>query len=67
VQRGGSSIVFVVVDGKAQVRQPQLGINDGYQTQVLSGLERGDQLIVVGQQLLNDGDPVRVSGAPPSG
>jgi RND family efflux transporter MFP subunit len=67
VQRGGNSIVFVVVDGKAQLRQPQLGITDGYQTQVLSGLARDEQLIVVGQQSLNDGDPVRVSGAPTSG
>jgi RND family efflux transporter MFP subunit len=67
VQRGVRGIVFVVVDGKAQLREPQLGITDGYQSQVVSGLARGEQLIVVGQQSLNDGDPVRVSSAPTSG
>jgi multidrug efflux pump subunit AcrA (membrane-fusion protein) len=59
VQRGGKSVAFVVEDGKAQLRELQLGITDGKQTEVLSGLQPGDQLVVAGQETLNDGDAVR--------
>ena len=59
VQRAGKSVAFVVADGKAAMRELQLGISDGKQTEVLGGLEQGDQLIVAGQETLNDGDNVR--------
>jgi RND family efflux transporter MFP subunit len=49
VQRSGKSVAFVVADGKAQLRELQVGITDGKQTEVTSGLEPGDQLIVAGQ------------------
>jgi multidrug efflux pump subunit AcrA (membrane-fusion protein) len=51
-----------VEDGKASLREIQLGITDGKQTEVLSGLEPGDQLVVAGQETLNDGDAVRMGG-----
>src|SRR5581483_7826046 len=38
VQRSGKSVAFVVVDDTAQLRELQLGISDGEQTEVLSGL-----------------------------
>jgi RND family efflux transporter MFP subunit len=66
VQRSGKSVAFVVLDDRAQLRELQLGITDGEQTEVLSGLAPGDQLVVVGQESLRDGEPVRVSGAPAS-
>jgi RND family efflux transporter MFP subunit len=66
VQRQGKSVAFVVADGKAQLRELQLGISDGRQTEVLAGLEAGDQLIIAGQETLNDGDAVR-QGARTSG
>jgi RND family efflux transporter MFP subunit len=59
VQREGKSVAFVVADGKAQLRELQLGLSDGTQTEVLAGLEPGDQLVVAGQETLNDGDAVR--------
>jgi len=62
VQRGGKSVVFIVEDGKAQLRELQLGITDGKQTEVLSGLQPGDQLVTAGQETLNDGDAVRTGG-----
>ncbi|MBX5490126.1 MAG: efflux RND transporter periplasmic adaptor subunit [Chloroflexi bacterium] len=67
VQRAGRSVAFVAVDGRAQLRELQLGITDGRQTEVLSGLQDGDQLIVAGQETLNDGDQIRITqGAPAS-
>jgi RND family efflux transporter MFP subunit len=67
VQRSGKSVAFVVVDGKAQMRDLQLGLSDGRQTEVLEGLEPGDQLIVAGQETLNDGDAVRMGGSRTAG
>ena len=32
-------------DGKAELRQVRVGITDGRQTQIVSGLEEGDQVI----------------------
>jgi RND family efflux transporter MFP subunit len=62
VQRSGRSVAFVVVDGRAQLHELQLGLSDGQQTEVLAGLDPGDQLIVAGQETLNDGDAVRLGG-----
>src|SRR5262249_23931168 len=67
VQRNGRSVAFVMADGKAQLRELQLGLSDGRQTEVLSGLEPGDQLISAGQETLNDGDAVRTAGRPQGG
>ncbi len=58
----GEQYVFVVEDGKA-VRTPvTTGLTGDGVTSVLSGLSSGQQLVVVGQQYLNDGDAVRVVG-----
>lgn len=53
--------VFVVGDdGKARVRELRLGAYaDGY-LEVKSGLQKGEQVVVVGQWNLQDGDPVRI-------
>jgi hypothetical protein len=64
VQRNGRSVAFVMADGKAQLRELQLGLSDSNQTEVLSGLEPGDQLIIAGQETLNDGDAVRATARP---
>jgi macrolide-specific efflux system membrane fusion protein len=42
--RGGSS-VQVLVNGKAQVRPVQVGASDALRTQILTGLNAGDQVI----------------------
>jgi membrane fusion protein (multidrug efflux system) len=64
VQRAGKSVAFVDVDGKAQARELQLGITDGTNTEVVSGLAAGDQVITAGQETLNDGDAIRVVANP---
>jgi len=59
VQRAGQTVAFVVADGAAHLRELQLGISDGHQTEVIAGLDAGDQLVVAGQETLNEGDAVR--------
>ncbi|MCP4198412.1 MAG: efflux RND transporter periplasmic adaptor subunit [Proteobacteria bacterium] len=53
----------VVEDGKAVERMVVVGLEDGARIQVIEGLAAGDKLVVQGQHLLKDGDPVRVVSA----
>ncbi|MCR5825542.1 MAG: efflux RND transporter periplasmic adaptor subunit [Oscillospiraceae bacterium] len=58
----GEQYVFVVSGDKA-VRTPvTTGLTGNGVTSVLDGLSAGEQLVVVGQQYLNDGDAVRIVG-----
>lgn len=50
----------VVEGGKAVERLALLGLEDEGRVEVLKGLEVGEALIVSGQHLVVDGDPVRV-------
>jgi len=43
---GGSSTVQVLVNGKAQTRSVQIGASDALRTQIVSGINRGDQVII---------------------
>jgi RND family efflux transporter MFP subunit len=58
VRKAGRNYAFVLVDGKAQRRELQLGIVDGNFREVTEGLAPGEALIVSGQTNLNDGDRV---------
>ncbi len=53
-------IVYVVKDGHAHVRQVTLGIQEGWLVQVVDGLSAGDEVIVIGQRNVHDGDKVNV-------
>ena len=55
--------VFVEVDGEAQRRTIEIGYRDGNRLEVLSGLEEGDQVVVMGQDGLADGTPVQILAA----
>lgn len=58
--RGGKSVVFVVQDGQALARPVETGLqNDGW-TEILSGLEAGETVVVEGQTQLHDGMAVEV-------
>jgi RND family efflux transporter MFP subunit len=55
------SSLFTVEDGSlARLRQVKIGLVAGGMTQVLDGLTAGDQVVVVGQLYLRDGDHVRI-------
>ena len=51
---------FVVEKGHAVRRRLQLGRRQGLQVAVTSGLKPGEELVVVGQESLSPGTPVRV-------
>jgi RND family efflux transporter MFP subunit len=61
-ERKGAANVYraMVAQGStARERSVLLGLEDGDRVEVVEGLEVGDRLIVKGQHLLADGDPLR--------
>ncbi len=62
-KRRGEEQIFrgiVVEGGVAHEREVIIGLEDGNRVEVLDGLKAGDQLVVKGQHLLADGDPVKL-------
>ena len=60
VQRNGKDVVFVVAGGKAQLRPVVQGIPTDGMVEIIDGLKKDEQVVVVGLSGLNDGDAVRV-------
>jgi RND family efflux transporter MFP subunit len=60
ISRNDNHLVYVVEDGVAHPRKIGLGIQQGWRIQAKSGLNPGDNVIVVGQRSVNDGTPVKV-------
>jgi RND family efflux transporter MFP subunit len=61
VERENSRVVFAVNNEKATLVKPEIDIQEGDMISVLSGIEEGNRVIVIGQQNVNDGDEVRVT------
>ncbi|MDJ0782015.1 MAG: efflux RND transporter periplasmic adaptor subunit [Desulfosarcinaceae bacterium] len=60
ISRNDQHLVYVVEDNLAKARRIDLGIQEGWRIQAKSGLQAGDQVIVVGQRSVNDGTAVKV-------
>jgi len=60
---GSKSVMVVAADGTAQPKKVTLGINNGEDVQVLSGLSTSDQVINVGSYGLDPGTKVKVGPA----
>jgi membrane fusion protein, multidrug efflux system len=56
----GTSNVFVVTAGKAEQRAIKTGLSNAGKLEVIEGLTGAEQIVVVGQNGLKDGNPVRV-------
>jgi membrane fusion protein (multidrug efflux system) len=56
----GSSNVFVVTKGKAEQRAIKTGLSNAGKVEVTEGLTGKEQVVIVGQNGLKDGNPVRV-------
>jgi membrane fusion protein, multidrug efflux system len=56
----GSSNVFVVTAGKAEQRAIKTGLSNAGRVEIVEGLKGNEQVVVVGQNGLKDGNPVRV-------
>lgn len=65
VPRGGENFVFVVADGKAELREVTLGERAPGRVEVVSGLAAGERVVVAGQQKIQDGSPVEAAAAAP--
>ena len=62
VDRDGKSLVFLVDgEGKARETEVSIGIVEGENLSVNTGIKPGDQVVVLGQQNLNGGDKVTVT------
>ena len=71
-QQSRGSLVFAVVNGKASQRLVKVGVTDATNTEILEGVAGGDQIVIVGQNALRDGQAVQVptpsaGGAPGGG
>ena len=63
IKRGPSSLVYVVKDDTAEMRNIILGEPTGSRYEVLDGLEPGDRVVVRGNERLSPGDKVTIDGA----
>jgi len=60
VNASGQNVVFVAQDSVARQRVITTGLITKTQTEVREGLKSGDKVVVMGQELLKDGTPVKV-------
>jgi RND family efflux transporter MFP subunit len=60
ISRNDQHLIYVVKDNVAQVREIDLGIQEGWRVQAKAGLNPGDEVIVVGQRSVSDGRAVNV-------
>ncbi len=59
VMRGQMEIVFVVKDGAARLRLVKTGKRIGGEIEILSGIERGEEVVSADANALADGQPVK--------
>jgi len=57
---GDTQYVYIVTDDTAKKVEVTTGLTSSGVTEITSGLQEGDQLVVVGQAYLEDGAPVRI-------
>jgi RND family efflux transporter MFP subunit len=62
LKQGDAVFVYTVNNGAAHRKQVVTGISDGIRTEILSGLEAGESLVVAGQYSLRDGMSVKIAG-----
>ena len=61
VQARGGWTVFVVAEGKAELRQVEIGVPAGDRYEVINGLSPGDQVVVRGNERLRPGQAISPS------
>ncbi len=57
-------VVFLAVNGTAIIRPVKLGISDGVDVEVISGVNPGDEVIIEGNLGLEDGDRIVIKSLP---
>jgi multidrug efflux pump subunit AcrA (membrane-fusion protein) len=64
VENRGTTAAYVVAETTTQVRMREIetGVSVDGETEIKSGLESGETVVIQGQQFLSDGAAVRVIG-----
>ena len=57
----GLNYAFTVEDGTAARRDVEIGLQDASRVEVVSGLREGDEVVIQGQDQLEDGDRVTIA------
>ncbi len=52
--------VFAVENGKAKLKEVKTGINNDGRIEIISGLKKADSIIVVGQNIVREGQKVKI-------
>jgi len=60
ISRSNEQIVYVVNDTRAHARKVELGFQEGWRVAITKGLSAGEQVVVMGQRSVNDGQKVNV-------
>ncbi len=60
ITRNNETIVYVCKDNKSYSRKIVTGLQEGWRVEITQGLDAGEQVIVVGQRSVNDGQTVNV-------
>lgn len=63
INEGQNIHVFVVQNGKAYSRPVQTGISDGTVTEIVQGLQPGEEVVTQGMNYLKDATPVLIAAA----
>lgn len=61
---GGKHVMVVGPDNIAHRHEVKIGVQSGDETQILSGIQAGDQIVTVGAYALDDGTHVQVVAPP---
>ncbi|MFZ3130415.1 MAG: efflux RND transporter periplasmic adaptor subunit [Desulfosporosinus sp.] len=62
VLKNEKTIVYVVQDNKAVAKEVITGLDTGVDIEILQGLEQGNQVIIKGQTLVDEGCKVKIVG-----
>jgi len=62
VLKNDKTIVYIVQDDKAVAKEVVTGLDSGVDIEILKGLDEGDQVIIKGQTLVDEGHKVKVVG-----
>jgi len=63
LERGEQRLVFIVKADQAVETRIKTGISDNLNTEILDGLQLGEQVVVSGQTALQNGTPVETTGS----
>lgn len=62
ILKNGENVVFVVEEDRAVAKKVNFGLDTGAEVEILDGLQVGEQVIVKGQTLVEQGSKVKVVG-----